>query len=66
MLRTFPLQSGQAVWVIQAGWDVELARELQSTVPEFRDLKIQSFGKNIAVFKLTGGQSPLALAAQSN
>jgi hypothetical protein len=66
LLRPVGLQSGQAAWVIQAGWDIELARELQSTVPEFRDLKIQSFGKNIAVFKLTGGQSPLALAAQSN
>ena len=66
LLRPVGLQSGQAAWVIQAGWDIELARELQSTVPKFRDLKIQSFGKNIAVFKLTGGQSPLALAAQSN
>jgi Dolichyl-phosphate-mannose-protein mannosyltransferase len=50
--RSFPLKSGQAVWVIQAGWEVNLAYELQTRFPEFRALNPQSFGRNISIFRL--------------
>jgi hypothetical protein len=66
LLRSFPLRSGQAVWVIQAGWEVYLARELHSRLPEFRELDPQSFGKNITIFRLTVGQPMPVIAAQSN
>jgi hypothetical protein len=66
LLRSFPLRSGQAVWVIQAGWEVYLSRELHSRLPEFRELDPQSFGKNITIFRLTVGQPMPVIAAQSN
>lgn len=53
MIRTFNLQPGSAVWVVQAGWDAELPEQLRSNVSEFRDLQFNSFGKNIKIFKLT-------------
>ncbi len=56
LLRTVPMKSGQSVWVMQAGWDVDLLHNLQSGAPEFRELKPQSFGKNITIFKVTTGQ----------
>ena len=54
--RSFLLKSGQSVWVIQAGWDVDLLHELQSRVPEFHELNPHSFGRNITIFKLTAEQ----------
>jgi len=48
---------GQTIWIFQAGWDIALAQELQERVPEFRDLKTESFGRNISLFMLTVGQS---------
>jgi hypothetical protein len=66
LLRDVALKSGQAVWVVQAGWEVDLARELQSRVPEFRELTPQSFGRNIAIFKLTAGPLLPGISAQSN
>ena len=66
LLRDIPLKSGQAVWVVQAGWEVDLARELQSTVSEFHELTPQSFGRNISIFKLTAGPPLPAISAQSN
>jgi hypothetical protein len=53
MLSAYGLKPGQTIWVFQAGWDAALARELQGNVPEFRDLKAESFGRNISLFKLT-------------
>jgi len=50
--RDFALPPGDAVWVLQAGWDVKLASELQTRFPEFHDLQPQSFGQNITLFKL--------------
>jgi Dolichyl-phosphate-mannose-protein mannosyltransferase len=47
--RLHPLQPGQSVWIIQAGWEVYLAYDLH--------LNPQSFGKNITIFKLTVGQA---------
>ena len=66
LLRDVPLKSGQAVWVVQAGWEVDLAPELQSRVPEFRELKPQTFGRNITIFKLTAGRPVPGTSAQSN
>ncbi len=53
MVSTYSLKPGQTVWIFQAGWDIGLARDLQERVPEFHDLKSQSFGYNISLFKLT-------------
>ena len=53
MVRTYNLNPGQTVWIFQAGWDIGLARDLKEKVPEFRDLKSESFGRNISLFKLT-------------
>ena len=50
--RSFPLKPGQAVWVIQAGWEVGLAPELQIRFPELRALNPQWFGRNISIFRL--------------
>jgi len=66
LLRDVPLKSGQAVWIVQAGWEVDLARELQSTVSEFHELTPQSFGRNIAIFRLKPGPPLPAISAQSN
>jgi 4-amino-4-deoxy-L-arabinose transferase-like glycosyltransferase len=53
MLSAYGLKPGQTIWVFQAGWDTTLARDLQEKIPEFRDLKAESFGGNISLFKLT-------------
>jgi hypothetical protein len=66
LLRLHPVRPGQAVWVIQAGWEIYLARDLQNRFPEFRDLKPQSFGENITIFELTIGQSMPRIAGQHN
>jgi|HubBroStandDraft_6_1064221.scaffolds.fasta_scaffold00818_2 hypothetical protein len=64
--RSFPLRSGQAVWVIQAGWEVNLWQELQSGVPGLRDLRPRSFGKNITISRMTVGQPMPVITAPSN
>ncbi|MGC2185592.1 MAG: glycosyltransferase family 39 protein [Terriglobales bacterium] len=56
LVRAYGLKPGQTVWIFQAGWDIGLAQELQEKVPEFRDLKAESFGRNISLFKLSVGQ----------
>jgi hypothetical protein len=56
MLRLYALKPGDTVWVFQAGWDIHLADQLKERYPEFRDLKPQPFGRNIAIFKLTVGE----------
>jgi hypothetical protein len=57
MVRAYTLKPGQTVWIFQAGWDIGLARELQERLPEFHDLKAESFGRNISLFKLSVGQA---------
>jgi len=52
LVGTYDLKPGQTVSIFQAGWDIGLAPELQERVSEFRDLKYQSFGRNISLFKL--------------
>jgi Dolichyl-phosphate-mannose-protein mannosyltransferase len=58
LVSTYGLRPGQTVWIFQAGWDIGLARELKERVPEFRELKADSFGRNISLFKLSVGQKP--------
>jgi uncharacterized membrane protein len=57
MADAYGLKLGQTVWVFQAGWDIDLAQQLQEKVPGFHDLKTQSFGRNITLFRLTVGSS---------
>jgi hypothetical protein len=56
MVRLYSLKPGDTVWVFQAGWDIHLADELKEKFPEFREMTVQSFGRNITIFKLTVGQ----------
>ena len=58
VVRAYRLNSGDSVWVLQAGWRWEdpLAYELQIRYPQFRDLKIYSFGHNLTIFQLKVGQ----------
>jgi Dolichyl-phosphate-mannose-protein mannosyltransferase len=56
MVSAYAFKPGQTIWIFQAGWDIALARQLQENIPEFRDLKTESFGRNISLFKLTVGQ----------
>jgi len=60
MVRTYGLKPDQTVWIFQAGWNIGLARDLQQKVPELGDLKAESFGRNISLFKMSVGQEPMA------
>ncbi|MGH9503758.1 MAG: glycosyltransferase family 39 protein [Terriglobales bacterium] len=55
MVATCGLKPGQTVWIFQAGWDIGLARELKEKLPQFRNLKADSFGRNIFLFEMTVG-----------
>jgi len=52
--RTYPLSAERSVWVVQVGWEINLAHDLGNRFPEFHDLKLQSFGRNITIFELPG------------
>ncbi|MGA9800802.1 MAG: hypothetical protein WBQ68_17435, partial [Terriglobales bacterium] len=56
MVKTYNLNPKQTVWIFQAGWDIALAQELREKIPRLHDLKSESFGRNISLFKLTVGQ----------
>jgi hypothetical protein len=56
MVPKYGLKAGQTVWIVQAGWNIDLVQELEK-YPEFRGLKTQSFGKNISVFEIRVGQA---------
>jgi hypothetical protein len=60
LVQAYSLKQGDAVWVFQAGWDAELARNLQNHDPAFRDLHFESFGKNITIFRRAVRQSTAA------
>jgi hypothetical protein len=53
MVSTYNLKPDQTVWIFQAGWDIGLSRDLQEKIPQFHDLKSESFGRNISLFKLS-------------
>ena len=55
LINANALRPGQNIWIFQAGWDIALAQELQGRIPDFHDLKAQSFGRNISLFRLTTG-----------
>jgi hypothetical protein len=65
LIETYRLKSGDPVWIIQAGWDVNLPEDLQNRFAEFHDLRFESFGKNIKIFKMTVGQPMPAAVPQS-
>ena len=66
LVQSVPPKSGHAVWVVQAGWEVDLANDLQKKLPQFGELTPQSFGRNIAIFKLKPGPPLPRISAQSN
>jgi 4-amino-4-deoxy-L-arabinose transferase-like glycosyltransferase len=51
MVRAFGLRDGVEVYIVQAGWDIHLAQDLPK-LAGFENLKPQSFGRNISMFKL--------------
>jgi hypothetical protein len=63
MVSAYNLKPSQAVWIFQAGWDISLARDLQEKIPELHDLKAQSFGRNISLFRLTTDHTGTAPSA---
>jgi len=46
------MKPGDSFWVVQAGWDIGLAGQLRD-LPQFHDLRTQSFGRNIEIFRLS-------------
>ncbi|MGA8618920.1 MAG: glycosyltransferase family 39 protein [Candidatus Sulfotelmatobacter sp.] len=56
LVQTYRLKPGNVVWIFQAGWEVKLPEKLRSEFAQFRDLRFESFGNNIKLFKLTVGQ----------
>ncbi len=56
LVQTYRLKPGDTVWIFQAGWEVNLPEDLRSQLAEFRELRFESFGNNIKLFKLTVGQ----------
>jgi hypothetical protein len=63
LVQAYNLKSGNTVWVIQAGWGIDLPEDLRKSYAEFHDLRFESFGKNIQIFKMTVGQ-PMPVFAQ--
>ena len=55
-VQSYNLKPGDTVWIVQAGWGVDLPADLQKHFAEFRGLHFESFGKNIKIFKMTVGQ----------
>jgi hypothetical protein len=55
LVSAYGLKPGQTIWIFQAGWDIALAQDLRERIPQFRDLKPESFGRNISLFKLKIG-----------
>jgi len=65
LVQAYDLKPGDAVWIVQAGWGVELPEDLRSHFAEFHDLRFESFGKNIKIFKMMVGQPMPATAQQA-
>jgi hypothetical protein len=62
LVEAYNLRPGDTVWVFQAGWGVGLPEDLRKHFAEFRDLRFESFGKNIKIFKMTVGQPTPAVS----
>lgn len=65
MAHASGLKPGDRVWVFEAGWGVNLDRTLPRTLPKFRCLASNDFGRNIAVTPFVVGPdlSPAATVA---
>jgi hypothetical protein len=61
-VQAYGLKPGRTVWIFQTGWGVNLPEDLQEHFVEFHELRFESFGKNIKIFKMTVGQ-PMPSAA---
>ncbi len=59
------LKPGSDVWVVQAGWGVGIAPELQHKRSDIAPADIQLFGKNISMFKLTVAQKTIGFSSDS-
>jgi hypothetical protein len=55
-VQSYNLKPGTTVWIFQAGWGINLPEDLQKHSAEFHDLRFESFGNNIKIFKMTVGQ----------
>lgn len=56
LAQAYGLKPGENVWIVQMGWGVSLPEDLRSHFAEFHNLRFESFGKNIKIFKMTVGQ----------
>ncbi len=56
VVQAHNLKPGDTVWIFQTGWEVCLPEDLQRHFAEFHNLRFESFGKNIKIFKMTVGQ----------
>lgn len=65
LVETYHLKAGDSVWVFQAGWKADLSENLQNHYAVFDKLRVESFGSNIKVFKLTVGQTMPAIVSQA-
>jgi mannosyltransferase len=63
LVQAYKLKPGDTVWIFQAGWRIDLSQELKKHYPEFHDTRFESFGRNIAIFKMTVGQPMPAVEA---
>jgi putative effector of murein hydrolase LrgA (UPF0299 family) len=62
-VQSYNLKPGNTVWIVQTGWGVDLPEDLQRHYAEFRGVNVESFGRNILIFKMTVGQ-PMPAATQ--
>jgi hypothetical protein len=56
LVRNGNFQSGEAVWLGQAGWIVDLDDSLRRDFPQFHTLHTSAFGRNIKFFPVIVGQ----------
>jgi len=53
LARTQQLNPGTNVWVVQAGWGASMASGLLRVRPDLNPSRVESFGRNITIFRLT-------------
>jgi Dolichyl-phosphate-mannose-protein mannosyltransferase len=61
-LKAYKPAAGQAIWIVQAGWEIDLPEDLRTHYAQLSNLQFESFGNNIKIFKLTVGQ-PMPLSS---
>ena len=60
-LKAYKPATGETIWIVQMGWEVDLPEDLRARYTQLRNLEFESFGNNIKIFKLTVGQ-PMPLS----